>query len=199
MAVITDTDGRARCVTVAAVALTLWFFAAALPARAQSNKLDDGPPPPEEAGAPAPDASPPAASPEDEPRPRLAPPEDGDRPTIAKRNAAALAPTEPAEPVMDPVGAARSVDVGTFYLKKGNYDAAIDRFQDAAQKQPKLAKPYLLMGEAYEKKNDSASALTAYRKYLELFPKAPDQDKVNKRIEKLEDETKRDTGTHPPG
>ncbi len=98
--------------------------------------------------------------------------------------------------MFDPVGAGRSVDVGTFYLKKGNYDAAIDRFQDAAQRQPKLAKPYLLMGEAYEKKNDPASAITAYRKYLELLRTAPDADKINKRIEKLETESKRETARH---
>ena len=58
------------------------------------------------------------------------------------------------------------MDVGNFYLKKGNYDAAIDRFQDAAQRQPKLAKPFLLMGEAYEKKGDPASAITACACFL---------------------------------
>jgi len=99
-------------------------------------------------------------------------------------------------PVLDPVGAGRSMDVGTFYLKKGNYEAAIDRFQDAAQRQPKLAKPFLLMGEAYEKKGDPASAITAYRKYLELFRTAPDKDKVNKRIEKLEAESSRAAARH---
>ena len=91
------------------------------------------------------------------------------------------------------MGAGRSVDVGTFYLKKGNYDAAIDRFLDAAERQPKLAKPYLLMGEAYEKKNDPASAITAYRKYLDLLHAAPDADKISKRIEKLEAESKHET------
>ena len=98
--------------------------------------------------------------------------------------------------MLDPVGAGRNMDVGTFYLKKGNYDAAIDRFQDAAQRQPKLAKPYLLMGEAYEKKGDPASAIAAYRKYLALFRTAPDADKVNKRIEKLETESKHEAARH---
>jgi tetratricopeptide (TPR) repeat protein len=123
----------------------------------------------------------------------------GERPTIRLRPdaGAPAAPAEPALPVLDPVGASRSLDVGTFYMKKGDYDAAIDRFQEAAQRQPKLAKPYLLMGEAYEKKNDPASAVTAYRKYLQLFPKAPDQDKVNKRVEKLTElQSKRDTSQH---
>ena len=52
------------------------------------------------------------------------------------------------------------------------------------------------MGEAYEKKNDPASAITAYRKYLELFRTAPDKEKVNKRIEKLEAESKSAADRH---
>src|ERR1700694_4206141 len=39
----------------------------------------------------------------------------------------------PAEPVYDPLRADKSVEIGTFYLKRGNYDAAIERFQDATR------------------------------------------------------------------
>src|SRR5690242_20525139 len=60
----------------------------------------------------------------------------------------------PAEPTYDPVRADKSVEIGAFYLKRGNYDAAIERFQDATHFQPKLARPYALMGEAYERKGD---------------------------------------------
>ncbi len=60
-------------------------------------------------------------------------------------------PPPPAELVFDPLHAQKSIDVGTFYLKKGNYDAAIDRFIDATRFQPKLAIPWKLLGEAYEK------------------------------------------------
>ena len=171
-------------ILLVALALAVCFCFAALPARAQDSKLADGPPPPppEESAQPAPAPAPASApAPVDPASAGPAKPVEPDE------------PAEPAQPTFDPVGAGRSVDVGTFYLKKGNYDAAIDRFQDAAQRQPKLAKPYLLMGEAYEKKNDPASAITAYRKYLELLRTAPDADKVNKRIEKLEAESKRDT------
>jgi tetratricopeptide (TPR) repeat protein len=184
------TARRWSCATISLVALALavCFCFVALPARAQDSKLADGPPPPppEESAQPAPES---AAAPT--PAPASAP--------VDPASAGPAKPVEPdqpaelAQPTFDPVGAGRSVDVGTFYLKKGNYDAAIDRFQDAAQRQPKLAKPYLLMGEAYEKKNDPASAITAYRKYLELLRTAPDADKVNKRIEKLEAESKRDS------
>ena len=106
------------------------------------------------------------------------------------------APAAAAAPVFDPLHAERSMDVGNFYLKKGDYDAAIDRFEEAARYNPKLAKPYLMLGEVYEKKGDSASAVTAYRKYLELFQKAPDRDKVQRRIEKLDDKSGGDSA--PP-
>ena len=43
-----------------------------------------------------------------------------------------LRPSLP-EPVFDPLHASKSLEVGTFYMKSGNYDAAIDRFKDAAQ------------------------------------------------------------------
>ena len=98
-------------------------------------------------------------------------------------------PPAPAEPTYDPLRADKSVEVGMFYLKRGNYDAAIERFQDATRFQPKLAKPYALMGEAYERKGDVENALAAYRKYLQVYRTAPDREKIQKRIEKLESQS----------
>jgi tetratricopeptide (TPR) repeat protein len=98
-------------------------------------------------------------------------------------------PPAPAEPTYDPVRADKSVEIGTFYMKRGNYDAAIERFQDATHFQPKLARPYVLMGEAYERKGDLDKALASYKKYLEVYRTAPDRDKILKRIEKLESQS----------
>jgi len=82
------------------------------------------------------------------------------------------------------------MEVGMFYMKKGNYDAAIDRFMDATHFQPKLARPWKLLGEAYEKKHDNGSAIESYKKYLEVFPRAEDAEKVKKRISMLEEKTR---------
>ena len=98
-------------------------------------------------------------------------------------------PPAPVEPTYDPLRANKSVEIGSFYLKRGNYDAAIERFQDATHFQPKLARSYSLLGEAYERKGDVDSALAAYRKYLDVYRTAPDRDKILKRIEKLESES----------
>ena len=80
-------------------------------------------------------------------------------------------------------------------MNKGNYDAAIDRFEEAARYQPKLAKPWVLLGETYEKKHEDAHAIESYKKYLELFPGAADAAKVQKRIAVLEDKSEPSTSS----
>ena len=100
-------------------------------------------------------------------------------------------PPPPEEPVFDPYHAEKSIEIGEHYMKKGNYDAAIDRFQLAVRYKPGFAKPYRLMGEAYEKKGEKAEAVKAYRKYLEILPSAEDAPKIKKRIEKLSKQLER--------
>ena len=100
--------------------------------------------------------------------------------------------------MFDPLGAEKDIEVGKYYFKKGNYDAAIERYQDATQKHARYAKPFLLLAEAYEKKDDAENALKAYRQYVHLYPEAPDRKKVDERIAELEkkvpQETKKPSG-----
>jgi TolA-binding protein len=96
-------------------------------------------------------------------------------------------PAAPSGPVFDPLHAGRSIDVGTFYLKKGAYDAAIDRFVEASNYQPTLAAPWRLLGEAYEKKREYAKAVESYNKYLQILPHAPDAAKIKKLVSDLEE------------
>ena len=105
----------------------------------------------------------------------------------------AQVPQEPPaqEPVFDPYRAEKAIEIGQYYFKKGNYDAAIDRFQEAARYKPNFARPYLLMGKAYEKKGEKAEAVKAYRRYLEILPSAEDAGKVRERIAKLSREIAR--------
>ena len=78
------------------------------------------------------------------------------------------------EPSFDPLKASKDIEIGKFYMKRGNYDAAIDRFQEAARLQPGLAEPYMKLGQTYEKMKDLPHAVTAYRKYLEVYRTSPD-------------------------
>jgi tetratricopeptide (TPR) repeat protein len=88
----------------------------------------------------------------------------------------------------DPVSAQDDIDVGMFYMHKGDIDAAISRFQDAIRLRSNFAKPRLLLAEAYEKKGDKAGELKYYKEYLQVYPKAPDAKKIQSKIEKLSGE-----------
>jgi len=91
----------------------------------------------------------------------------------------------PDQPTWDPLRAEKDLEVGQFYLKKGDIDAAIDRFQDAAAAKPGFAIPYRYLGEAQEKRGDKREALKSYRRYLDLYPHAEDAKKIQKKIDKL--------------
>jgi tetratricopeptide (TPR) repeat protein len=97
-------------------------------------------------------------------------------------------PAKSQDPAYDPYRAAKDIEIGNFYLRKGDVDAAIDRFLDAIRHKPDFAEPCRLLGEAYEKKDEKAEALKYYREYLRIRPKAPDAGKIRKRIGKLSQE-----------
>jgi tetratricopeptide (TPR) repeat protein len=107
-------------------------------------------------------------------------------------NTAAIPPPPPPEPVFDPLRAEKSIEVGLYYMKKNNFDAAIERFQDAATAKPNFARPYLLLGDAYEKKGDRLEAVKALETYLKTLPSASDADKVRQRIDKLNREIQKE-------
>jgi len=90
-----------------------------------------------------------------------------------------------ADATYDPFPAQQDVEVGMFYLHKGDVDAAIDRFLDAIQRRSNFAKPRLLLGKAYERKKDYESAVKYYKEYLQVLPGAPDAKDVQKKIASL--------------
>jgi tetratricopeptide (TPR) repeat protein len=89
------------------------------------------------------------------------------------------------DPLWDPFHAQQDVDIGKFYLDKGDLDAAIARFEEAVQLRANFAKPRLLLAETYEKKGDKQEAVRYYKEYLQVLPSAPDAKKVKEKIEKL--------------
>jgi tetratricopeptide (TPR) repeat protein len=169
------------------ILLGIFLLAGVQSLRAQQiNPRDPPPPPPAAPAAPAekPAAPPAAAQPPIDPTVPPLPPVVDDAPET---------PAADAGPVFDPLHAQRSLDVGTFYLKKGVYDAAIDRFIEASNYQPSLAMPWKLLGDAYEKKREFAKAADAYKKYLRILPNAPDAAKIKKEISDLEEKAPPDS------
>jgi tetratricopeptide (TPR) repeat protein len=133
-------------------------------------------------------AAPPASlqDPASPPAPQTPPkPQDPSKP---KPNTDSAVESAPDQPKWDPLRAEKDLQVGKYYMNKGDLDAAIDRFLDAAEAKPGYAIPFRLLGEAYEKKGQKKPAVKAYQRYLDLYPKAEDGDKIRKKIEKLHKE-----------
>lgn len=108
-----------------------------------------------------------------------------------KKQAEAASPTNnpnaPSDPhKYDRYNAEKDIDVATFYLHKGDPDAAIPRLEEAAKLRPDYGKPRLLLAECYEKKHDPDNAIKYLKEYLKVYPHAPDADKVQKKIHQLE-------------
>ena len=95
------------------------------------------------------------------------------------------------QPTWDPLRAEKDLEVGQYYMRKGDVDAAIDRFQDATTAKPGYAIPFRFLGEAQEKKGLKKQAIASYSRYLDLYPHAEDGDKIRKKIDKLRSEVER--------
>ncbi len=139
-----------------------------------------------ESSSSTPRTQPPDAFPDAQPTPHA-------KPTGKKKNESSkdnsnkdsATTSAPDQPTWDPLRAEKDVEVGQYYFKKGDLDAAIDRFQDAAAAKPGFAIPYRYLGEAQEKKGQKREAIKAYTRYLDLYPHAEDAAKIRKKIDKL--------------
>jgi tetratricopeptide (TPR) repeat protein len=86
----------------------------------------------------------------------------------------------------NPMLAEQNINIGNFYLKKRNYDAAIERYLEAIEYQPDSVRAYEALTRAYEKKGDTSKAITAYREFIEHNPNSPKSQEFRARLAKLE-------------
>jgi tetratricopeptide (TPR) repeat protein len=145
-----------------------------------------------------------AAAQVDTSRPPPPPPPSQDTAPAADASKGAAAPTAdvpaspsaavPATPTFDPLHAEKSLEVGQYYLKAGDYQAAIDRFREAIGYQSNLPMPWDLLGQACEKEHEAEDALAAYQKYLSMVPDGKESDRVRKRVAKLQEDMAHDAG-----
>src|SRR5437879_11935000 len=98
----------------------------------------------------------------------------------------------PDQPAWDPLRAEKDLEVGQYYMRKGDVDAAIDRFQDATTAKPGYAIPFRYLGDAQEKKGLKKQAIKSYQRYLDLYPHAEDGAKIKKKLEKLYKEVEKE-------
>ena len=120
------------------------------------------------------------------------PPDDVKPKSTAKQKKDTATQNAPDQPTWDPLRAEKDLEVGQYYMRKGDLDAAIDRFQDATTAKPGYAIPFRFLGEAQEKKGLKKQAIKSYQRYLDLYPHAEDGDKVRKKIEKLYKEVEKE-------
>jgi tetratricopeptide (TPR) repeat protein len=85
----------------------------------------------------------------------------------------------------NPVQSKREVAAGDFYFKKGNYTAAVSRYDEATKWNDGNAVAWLRLGEAQEKRSNAKAAREAYQKFLELAPDDKSAPDVKKRLGKL--------------
>jgi tetratricopeptide (TPR) repeat protein len=105
-----------------------------------------------------------------------------------KKNGDNATQNAPDQPMWDPLRAEKDIEVGQYYMHKGDMDAAIDRFQDATTAKPGYAVPFRYLGEAQEKKGLKKDAVKSFQRYLDLYPHAEDAEKIRKKIDKLRGE-----------
>jgi tetratricopeptide (TPR) repeat protein len=103
----------------------------------------------------------------------------------SKSNKDSATKNAPDQPKWDPLRAEKDIEVGQHYMHKGDFDAAIDRFQDAIEAKPGYAIPFRYLGEAQEKKGLRKQAIKSYQRYLDLYPHAEDGEKIKKKLERL--------------
>lgn len=99
--------------------------------------------------------------------------------------------SEPEAKPYVPPSAAKSAEIGNFYLKKKQYKGALSRFQEAVLTDPHYAPGYLGLGKVYEKIGLNQKALVAYQHYLDALPsekEADDAKQVHSAMARLERE-----------
>ncbi|MGB9463933.1 MAG: hypothetical protein WBR10_02365, partial [Candidatus Acidiferrum sp.] len=96
------------------------------------------------------------------PNPADKPAAPADKPKPAKPNTDNATQNAPDQPAWDPLRAEKDMQVGVYYMHKGDVDAAIDRFQDATTAKPGYALPFRMLGEAQEKKGLKKQAIKSY-------------------------------------
>lgn len=85
----------------------------------------------------------------------------------------------------NPYRAIKDDEVGDYYLKQGNYKAALARYQDALTYKNNDAVANFRMAQCYEKLHQPAEAIPHYQEYLRILPEGPFSKQAKKALEKL--------------
>ncbi|MFN7923051.1 MAG: tetratricopeptide repeat protein [Bryobacteraceae bacterium] len=88
------------------------------------------------------------------------------------------------EYAFNPLQAAKEINVGNFYFKKGSFKAAALRFEEASKWDPTNSEAFLRLGDAYEKMGDQKRMRAAWEKFLEAAPDHKRANEIRRKIGK---------------
>lgn len=89
----------------------------------------------------------------------------------------------------NPMRAMKDVEVGDFYFKQDNYNAAISRYREALDYKPHDGEATFKLAEALAKSGDITGARENYQDYLKTLPDGPHAKKAREALDKLKDKT----------
>lgn len=88
----------------------------------------------------------------------------------------------------DPQKAAKDIEVGNYYFKRGNYRAAEDRFREALTFKENDAIATFRLAQSLEKLGVLDDARAEYESYLKILPHGPEASEAQKALDKLKAE-----------
>ena len=90
----------------------------------------------------------------------------------------------PRKYVLNPLESDRNIKVGNFYWHKGDYRAALGRYEDATRYNPSSAEAFFKVGEAEEKLKHADAAKLAFQKVIKLAPDSKLAQEAKKKLPK---------------
>jgi Tfp pilus assembly protein PilF len=86
----------------------------------------------------------------------------------------------------DPHKAAKDLEVGQYYLKRKNYRAALDRFNEALLYKPNDAESMFYLAQTQEKLELYALAFQNYRNYVNVYKEGPHVKESQEALKRVE-------------
>ncbi len=104
----------------------------------------------------------------------------------AAGNDASSSKSDDAPPVHDPARAKKDNEVGTFYLQTGNYEGALQRYQDATATDPTNVNAIFGLAESQRLLKKNADAARNYELYLDIVPNGPKAKQALKALKEIQ-------------
>ena len=97
----------------------------------------------------------------------------------------------------DPKEARRNVDVGKYYFKRDNYEAAAKRFREAVEYDKSWPESYKKLIETFDELKDYGSAVDTCRKFAENNPESGEVEYFRKAEIKYQEKHEKQKAENP--